>query len=616
MKSIDVEKPTVHGLFAGRQYNIDYYQREYKWGRKQVAQLLTDLFSSFKESWNAGDEKEAILEYDGYFLGPVILTTRGFLTDIVDGQQRLTTLTLLILALRRHDDVIEEGQRSDLIDLVATKRIEGSDFKLAVREREACMEALLNGDESSFHTDEPSVQNMLDRFGDIEEIVSSDLETEAIPRFADWLMHRVQMVSVMASTDADAYTIFETMNDRGLSLTMTEMLRGYLLSRIEGPQDRNRAVTDWKRQISMLNDLDRDEDKEDVDALQAWLRGRHAITASQYRKNVDYGDYERIGNEFHRWVRDVEESHLGLKESSDFVDFVGREFTFYTTQYARLWRAGKGNDGDLESVEYVASQGFTLHYMLLLAAITPMDDNDEVLLKLRAAAAYVDILIHRRLWKGMRISQTSLRYPLFDLAKDLRRCVSVEDVAERLTTALADEKQAFSPDWRFRRNQRNSNIVRRILARLTLFVENGSAKRLKYRELSETGRRGFDIEHVLANVHSRYRDQWPERSVFEDERSWIGGLLLIPSRENRAMGKMTYEKKLPIYLRQNRLAASLNESAYDRDPAFHSFRKQSGLPLKAYQSFGKQELEERQELYEQVAAQVWSPDRIRQEAGL
>lgn len=132
MKSIDVQKPTVHDLFAGKQYNIDYYQREYKWGTKQVAQLLSDLFSTFQESWKVGDEKEAILGYDGYFLGPVILTNRGFLTDIVDGQQRLTTLTLLLLALRRRDDAIGEAQRSELIDLVATQKLEGTEFKLAV----------------------------------------------------------------------------------------------------------------------------------------------------------------------------------------------------------------------------------------------------------------------------------------------------------------------------------------------------------------------------------------------------------------------------------------------------------------------------------------------------
>ena len=121
---------------------------------------------------------------------------------------------------------------------------------------------------------------------------------------------------------------------------------------------------------------------------------------------------------------------------------------------------------------------------------------------------------------------------------------------------------------------------------------------------------------MIPSIYSRYRGHWSDQTSFEDERSWIGGLLLIPSRENRAIGKLTYEKKLPLYLKHNRLAASLNSAAYERDPAFHSFREVSNLPFQSYQEFAKRELYERQGLYEQIAEQVWSPERIKVEAGL
>lgn len=408
------------------------------------------------------------------------------------------------------------------------------------------MEALLTGDEHSIRSSDPSVQNLLDRFDDIEVILANDLEAEAIPCFAAWLTYRVQMVSVMAETEEDAYTIFETMNDRGLSLTMPEMMRGYLLSKIKSEPNRNRAADIWKQQVGMLNDLDKNEDKEDVDAIQNWLRARHAVTASQYRKGVPPGDYERIGNEFHRWVRDVEETHLELKESDDFASFIRRDFEFYTLQFARIWKAAEGRDSQLRCVEYIASQGFTLHTMAMLAPLKPDDADDVVLSKMRAVAAYVDIVIHRRLWNSRRIGQTSLRYPFFDLAKALRQAESIEDVVDVLTAALADNEDSFAPSERFGRNQRNGSTVRRFLARLTLHVEARSVKKLCYRDLIQTGPMGYDIEHVIANVHGRYRAEWPDRGRFETERGWIGGLLLIPSRDNRAMGSDVYEKKLPV----------------------------------------------------------------------
>ena len=62
---------------------------------------------------------------------------------------------------------------------------------------------------------------------------------EALPYFVDWLIENVHLVEITAHSDDDAYTIFETMNDRGLSLTATDMLKGYLLANINDPELRN-----------------------------------------------------------------------------------------------------------------------------------------------------------------------------------------------------------------------------------------------------------------------------------------------------------------------------------------------------------------------------------------
>ena len=68
----------------------------------------------------------------------------------------------------------------------------------------------------------------------MKELFPDELAASALPYFADWLIENVHLVEITAYSDRDAYTIFETMNDRGLSLTPTDMLKGYLLANIGG----------------------------------------------------------------------------------------------------------------------------------------------------------------------------------------------------------------------------------------------------------------------------------------------------------------------------------------------------------------------------------------------
>ena len=620
MEQITSDTPSISSLLNNTRYNIDYYQREYRWGRRQATQLLDDLFGAFGESYVEGHQRTEVERYGQYFLGPIILNRQESITDIVDGQQRITTLMLLLIALRRR--IEKEDQRIELSNLVVTTRMDQRTFTLDVPERALCMEALFTeqplGPDSRdpsvrdvLDSREPSVRNILDRFVDIEELLDGGVDSSALPYFADWLMHRVMVVTVVATSEADAYTIFETMNDRGLRLTSPEMLRGYLLSRIESPADRSAASDVWKRQVTDLAEIGKEED---VDAIQAWLRGRHAETASRYVAGVEPGDYERIGNEFHRWVRDVEKKRLGLHKSSDFADFIRSDFDFYVSWYARLRQAAETTTKGLETVEHIASQGFTLQYSLSLAALEVGDSEEIALRKIRAITAYIDILIHRRLWNSMRIGQTALRFPLFDLGRRVRATKSVDHLADLLTDEIKANELDFSPNWPFVRNRRNGNIVRRMLARLTSFVERDRPGGATYAELLTTGRDGYDVEHVLADKPERYADEYASEVEFAEERNWIGGLLLIPSSVNRSYGALAYEDKREHYLKENWLAASLHETAYTHNPQLRRFAEIHGLNLQPHAQFGRTELKARQDLYEQIAAQVWSVDRITDEA--
>lgn len=75
-REIDGKGRSIRELLAGRKYSIDYYQREYKWQQKQVAELIDDLSSKFLESHEKSNERNAVREYSHYFLGSIIVSDK------------------------------------------------------------------------------------------------------------------------------------------------------------------------------------------------------------------------------------------------------------------------------------------------------------------------------------------------------------------------------------------------------------------------------------------------------------------------------------------------------------------------------------------------------------
>ena len=121
----------------------------------------------------------------------------------------------------------------------------------------------------------------------------------------DWLVENVHLVEITAYSDGDAYTIFETMNDRGLSLTPADMLKGYLLANITDADKRTRASRVWKERVQALAELGKDED---ADGIKSWLRSQYAESIRERKRGAAPQDFDLIGTEFHRWVRDHEDA--------------------------------------------------------------------------------------------------------------------------------------------------------------------------------------------------------------------------------------------------------------------------------------------------------------------
>jgi hypothetical protein len=607
-REIDGKGRTVRELLAGRKYSIDYYQREYKWQTKQVEELIEDLAAKFLESHEEGNERGAVADYGHYFLGSIIVSAKDGQKFLIDGQQRLTTLTLLLIFLHRQlPDADHKGQ---IADLIFSQKYGQRSFNLDVPERTACMEALYRGEEFTAADGSESVANIVARYGDIEELFPQELRGPALSYFADWLVENVHLVEITAYSDHDAYTIFETMNDRGLSLTPADMLKGYLLANIADGERRTRASRIWKARVQALAELGKDED---ADAIKSWLRSQHAESIRERKRGAAPQDFDLIGTEFHRWVRERED-RLGLAGSDGFARFIERDFAFYGTWYERLRRAADTLTTGLECVHFNAQHNLTLQYPVLMAPLTVADDEPTALRKVRITATYLDILIHRRIWNFRAIDYSTMQYAMFLVMRDIRG-KDPGALAEMLWQRLDTDADTFAANDRFHLHGGNGRQIHRLLARMTDYVETRSGMPSRYGEYAQRGRKGYEIEHIWADHPERHTDEFAHPSEFQAYRNRIGGLLLLPRSFNASYGDLPYEAKREHYLGQNLLARSLHERAYEHNPGFRRFLGGSGLPFRPHRDFRKADLDARQALYLALAERIWSPERLIREAG-
>src|SRR5947209_18292495 len=99
----------------------------------------------------------------------------------------------------------------------------------------------------------------------------------------------------------NAYTIFETMNDRGLNLSPTEMLKGYILSRISDEEKSYELNELWKQRVSEIRNVAGGEG--DLEFFRAWLRDKYAESIRPSKVGSTNEDFEIIGTQFHSWIR-------------------------------------------------------------------------------------------------------------------------------------------------------------------------------------------------------------------------------------------------------------------------------------------------------------------------
>lgn len=590
-------------LTSSRRYGLEYYQRQYAWQREHVEALVGDLTSRFMGEWDPSHERREGARYRQYFLGPIITAERDGVRYLIDGQQRMTTLSLLMLALRSRTS--DDPLRSRLLQALVSERYGERTFTLDVPDRRACMEALLDGRDYQAQELASSEANLIGRADDIDDLL--DLPAAAIPHFIEWLLDRVVLVEITTAETRDAYEVFETMNDRGLRLTSVEMLKGFLLSGIEDDGLIAAADAIWIKRTNELSDALREGDAVFV---KAWLRAKHAESIRGGGPGAAQMDWELIGTAPHRWTRDSRDA-LHLQSPGQFRTLLDNEFHHLSGHFLRAVDAGNRLRKGMEHIRFVSAFSTSIIYPLLLAPIAVDDDYYVADEKMELVARFLDFFYVGRMVNFRSFASRALASKTFGWVRDMRGLdlQALRRFLHQEATELA-KTEPVSNFTNFSLHQRNGSHVFFVLARLTDFIEQQSDGKHRFDDLQGQSGTRYEVEHILANHPDQHRDEWSSDDDFVRARNRIGALLLLPKSFNASYSDDPYDQKVDHYFAQNALAASLHPNAYTRNPGFMQFVNRDALPFAPIANFDEAAIDARCELYEQVAQEIWDVDRL------
>ena len=604
---IDAEDRTVFDVLNERKYTVDYFQREYSWEQRHVEQLITDLTSAFLDVFEKGHLRKDVEHYNNYYLGPFVVSSKDGMKSIIDGQQRLTSLTLFLIYLNNLQKA--NGGKETIEPLVFSEKYGQQSFNIQVEERRPCLESLLrDGAYAVQPDDDESTINMAKRHADIGDAFPEEIKGKALPYFLDWLKYNVILVEITAYSDDNAYAIFESMNDRGLNLTSAEMLKGYILSRFTEPKDREKANRFWRESIQSLHRYSKEDGQK---FFQAWLRSQFADTIRQSKAGSSNEDFEKIGTRFHTWFRD-NLSKMGLKSNSPegFRALLHDEMKYYLRAYLDILEAQKQEKPGWEYVFYHSNWGIadSLGLPLMLAPLRSTDSSEVTRQKINEVARFLETFAVRRSINFRKFSASSIRYTMYTLVKDLRS-KDLDSLRIVLRTKLNEMEETWDGLRGFRLHGMNRYFVKFLLSRVTGFIEQKSGYSTSFSTyFISPGTKPYEVEHIWADKFDEHRDEFEQQHEFDNYRDRIGDLVLLPQGTNQSYGAMPYAEKLDHYLKENLLVKSLHPKSYENNPNFLGMVRSLALDFKAHRRFAKADIDERQALIQRICEVIWGWD--------
>ena len=609
--SINPQKNTVMDVFSRNlQYYLDFYQRDYQWNQGDVNDLLEDLLYRFRLEYKPEMDitPEAIDNFDWYYLNAYVTNNYKGKTYVVDGQQRLTTLTLVLIKLHNLTQVYK-SEKVDLIrEQIMGAGLTGHTYWMGEGNRKPALEDLFkNGTHTlDIQNDDISIVNIYENYKAVDKKLTSALtDVHILDAFILYFLTRVQLVNIEIQKTEDVPMVFEVINDRGRRLMPYEVLKGKLLGQI-GKEEIDPYYITWQNHIHALQKLSSD----DVDGFfRFYFRAKYVDNRSDWR-DFD-GDYQKSLYE-DKWNRKIH-----LKQNPKQVKhFISKEMDYFASLYCKI-RIGSRDPKNYPYVYFNNLNDLERQYLLILSACTTDDPNEEKKIH----------LVSRLLDRNFSLLQLMGAYDsnlftesITELNKNIRN-KSLEEIPalfeQQLLADISNVKGAkvTTPfEWMYfsTANIVNMNLrfIRYFFARIDHYIAKELSKTAEPYDalVLRTGWvNGYHIEHILSNNDENLAIFDGDEERFNMERNRLGAILLLLGKDNVASQNEPFLGKRKIYAtRSVYWNKTLAPEFYHNHPDFKNFTAKNGLMFISYDVFDCKAVNERQQLLFELVKIIWA----------
>lgn len=511
------EYPLAKIFSSDFDYDIPSFQRPYAWTEEETGELFDDLFDFYE---NEGNDEQ-------YFLGSVVLVKEDDKphAEVIDGQQRLTTLTILLAAITSKlsgDDrsdfknyIIEPGRASQGIASKPRLQIRKRDrdfFKKYIQEMK--FDALFSLEPEAQDTEAKA--NIIRNAKLLMDRIHDNLPTEsAIINFGAFLVQRCLLVAVSTPTEQAAFRIFSVMNSRGMSLLATDIIKADVIGAI--PDHKQQEYNDkWE-------ELEVELSRSGFNDLFGHIR--MIKTKIKAKKSLQ--------EEFYKYV-------LPDINASTAIDFIENTLEPYADAYSAI-----------KNSQYTGTTGVD-DVNDILRWLNRIDNSDWVpvamlyFVKHKNDANAMNQFLRRleRLAAYMRATSWDVSHRIERYAKVLD---DIENAAgtgygssiELTATEIAEFLDRLNSDiYKMVSNKRNYLILR-----LDSFVSDGAAK---------YDSKVLTIEHVLPQTiasGSKWEANWPNAAERDQWLHKIGNILPLSKRKNSQAQNYEFDVKKEKYFK-------------------------------------------------------------------
>ncbi|GAA7564244.1 DUF262 domain-containing protein [Helicobacter pylori] len=500
-------------------YQIPIYQRPYQWGKEQCEELLNDLFENYEDHGE-----------DDYFCGSLVFIqpNKDNKTDIVDGQQRLSTFILLAKVLatlysERLDPMIQEYLQeswSDRHEDGKKKKRERLDFDLVGSNAKKDFQEALDffddldaskGENSKSNDPSKGKNSYLKNAICLKNYLEKE-EIEDINDFIQWLYSKVNFITITCPDADKALRIFNVLNARGLPLHATDIFKGELLKKLTEEKEQEKLATRWENLRQKC--LDNGFAMETLFSQHlTYLHPKTSKERMKIRLNTQFDELQKSPLEYLDVVEDFYNAYCEVLEMQDRYAHL---LSYLEDNY---WRAilcasilHDYSESKIEALKELLVKFYYQHWVAGQAKSTREQTCCNIINALKEKKNIDDIISIAR--------------------KNLGEYSVTQHFKEKLRDSLVYKKQPTKNPW-----------IKPILILVEYFMsDDPNPKRIQTND--------FHVEHILPQKPT-LSSQWA-KDFSEEEREHythsLANLTLLGGKRNIEASNLDFKDKKKIYM--------------------------------------------------------------------